>query len=125
GISKSEYEKVRAEVNNRSGVQSKPKGNSISQMATEVINGKHGSGHTNRRKSLGVSQSTYNKVRAEVNKRVRGGSVNTSGKSVRQIAKEIMNDRGIANGQETRRKYFGISKSKYEQVRKKVNRRLK
>ena len=125
GISKSEYEKVRAEVNNRSGVQSKPKEKSISQMATEVINGKHGSGHTNRRKSLGVSQSTYNKVRAEVNKRVSGGSVKTSGKSVSQIANEIINGKGIPNGHEARRKYFGISKSKYEQVRKEVNRRLK
>ncbi|HLR59951.1 MAG TPA: hypothetical protein VK094_05710, partial [Pseudogracilibacillus sp.] len=74
---------------------------------------------------LGVSQSTYNKVRAEVNKRVSGGSVKTSGKSVSQIANEIINGKGIPNGHEARRKYFGISKSKYEQVRKKVNRRLK
>src|SRR5699024_7920563 len=42
---------------------------SISKMADEVIAGKHGSGHANRRKSLGISQSKYEKVRAEVNKR--------------------------------------------------------
>lgn len=72
-ISKSEYNKVRAEVNRRAGIKStsKPKGKSISQMATEVINGNHGNGHAARRKSLGISQAKYNKVRAEVNKRLR------------------------------------------------------
>lgn len=70
GISQIEYNKVRAEVNKRaSGGVSAP-GKSISQMATEVIKGNHGSGHANRRKSLGVSQSQYSKVRAEVNKRM-------------------------------------------------------
>lgn len=43
---------------------------SINQMATEVIQGKHGNGHANRRKSLGISQAEYNKVRAEVNRRL-------------------------------------------------------
>ena len=43
---------------------------SISKMAQEVIAGKHGSGHTNRRKSLGISQSEYDKVRAEVNRQL-------------------------------------------------------
>lgn len=46
------------------------KSKSISQMATEVIQGKHGNGHANRRKSLGISQAEYNKVRAEVNRRL-------------------------------------------------------
>ena len=74
GVNNATYAKVRAEVNKRSGVSTKPKGSkpagkSISQMATEVIAGKHGNGHTNRRKSLGVSQATYDKVRAEVNRR--------------------------------------------------------
>ncbi len=69
GISQSQYEKVRAEVNRlASGGKSSSK--SISQMATEVIQGKHGNGHENRRKSLGISQAEYNKVRAEVNKRL-------------------------------------------------------
>lgn len=75
GISKSEYEKVRAEVNRRLGVSTpkpkhKPK-KSISQMATEVIQGKHGIGHENRRKSLGIDKATYEKVRAEVNRRLK------------------------------------------------------
>src|SRR5690625_1535180 len=49
---------------------SKPK-KTISQMATEVIKGKHGVGHSNRRKSLGVDNATYQKVRAEVNRRLK------------------------------------------------------
>src|SRR5699024_4769635 len=53
---------------------------SIAQMAKEVKAGKHGNGHAARRKSLGVSQATYNKVRAEVNK---GATTSkSSGKSV-------------------------------------------
>ncbi|GAB2538802.1 hypothetical protein [Gracilibacillus alcaliphilus] len=40
-------------------------------MATEVIQGKHGSGHENRRKSLGISKAEYEKVRKEVNKRLK------------------------------------------------------
>src|SRR5690625_4389461 len=49
---------------------SKPK-KTISQMATEVIKGKHGVGHSNRRKSLGVDNATYQKVRSEVNRRLK------------------------------------------------------
>lgn len=43
---------------------------SIGQMANEVIAGKHGNGHTARRRSLGINNATYQKVRAEVNKRL-------------------------------------------------------
>src|SRR5690625_222137 len=49
---------------------SKPK-KTISQMATEVIQGKHGVGHAQRRKSLGVDKATYEKVRREVNRRLK------------------------------------------------------
>lgn len=49
---------------------SKPK-KTIAQMAEEIIAGKHGNGHENRRKSLGIDKATYQKVRAEVNKRLR------------------------------------------------------
>lgn len=42
----------------------------ISQMADEIIAGKHGSGHENRRKSLGISKEEYEKVRAEVNRKL-------------------------------------------------------
>src|SRR5699024_9444457 len=43
---------------------------SISKMASEVIAGKHGSGHSNRRKSLGISKSEYEKVRKKVNEKM-------------------------------------------------------
>lgn len=71
GVDAATYAKVRAEVNKKAGVSApaKPKGKSVSQMATEVIAGKHGNGHDRRRKSLGVDVSTYAKVRAEVNRR--------------------------------------------------------
>src|SRR5699024_7111539 len=54
---------------------------SISKMADEVIAGKHGSGHANRRKSLGISQSQYAKVRKEVNNRTGGKSSSKPSKS--------------------------------------------
>lgn len=68
GVDKATYEKVRAAVNRKVGV-SAPTGKSVSQMATEVIAGKHGNGHANRQRSLGVNAATYAKVRAEVNRR--------------------------------------------------------
>lgn len=43
----------------------------VSQMATEVLAGKHGNGHATRRASLGVNAATYEAVRAEVNRRAR------------------------------------------------------
>lgn len=71
GVSAAKYAEVRAEVNRRAGIKTpaKPKGKSISQMASEVIAGKHGNGHANRQRSLGVSAATYAKVRDEVNRR--------------------------------------------------------
>ena len=42
---------------------------SINTMATEVIKGIHGQGHSQRQKSLGVNNATYQKVRNEVNRR--------------------------------------------------------
>ena len=132
GISKAEYEKVRAEVNRRLGGGSsssvskpKPVSKSVTTMAKEVIAGKHGSGHANRRKSLGVSQATYDKVRAEVN-RLSGVKTTTKpkGKSVKQMADEIIRGKGIPNGHEARRKYFGISQATYNKVRAEVNKRL-
>jgi len=71
GVSAATYAKVRAEVNRKAGAAApaKPKGRSVSQMAAEVIQGKHGNGHTARQKSLGVTAATYAKVRAEVNRR--------------------------------------------------------
>src|SRR5699024_9081896 len=62
GVDQATYDKVRAEVNRRSGVKTASKGKSISQMATEVLAGKHGQGHAQRQKSLGVDSATYAKV---------------------------------------------------------------
>lgn len=49
----------------------KSAGKTVTQMATEVIQGKHGNGHDRRRKSLGINDSVYQQVRAEVNRRAR------------------------------------------------------
>lgn len=43
---------------------------SAATMANEVIRGDHGNGHAARRESLGVDAATYQRVRAEVNKRL-------------------------------------------------------
>ncbi len=126
GISDAQYQKVRAEVNKRSGASTpKPSGKSIEQMAQEVIDGKHGNGNDTRRKSLGISQSQYNKVRAEVNKRLGGGSSFKTAQSVSQMASRIINDKNAPTGHEARRKWLGVSKATYEKVRAEVNRRLK
>lgn len=58
------YAAVQAQVNKlASGTPKK----SIDQMAREILEGKHGNGHANRRRSLGISQSEYDKVRRRVN----------------------------------------------------------
>src|SRR5690625_433209 len=66
---------VQREVNRRLGAGggSRParSGKSISQMASVVIRGDHGTGHNARRRSLGVSNSVYQRVRAEVNRRLK------------------------------------------------------
>ncbi|MBG9783599.1 N-acetylmuramoyl-L-alanine amidase [Shouchella lehensis] len=54
------YEAVQAIINSKAE-------NSIDVMAREVRAGIHGDGHENRRKSLGISQAQYEKVRARVN----------------------------------------------------------
>src|SRR5690625_2583567 len=131
GISKSEYEKVRAEVNRRLGVSTtkpkpKPK-KSISQMADEVIAGKHGNGHATRRKSLGISAMEYEKVRAEVNRRAGSKpkkTVKKPSKSISQMATEVIQGKhGVGHAQ--RQKSLGVDKATYEKVRREVNKRLK
>jgi len=106
---------------------SKPK-KTVKQMADEVIAGKHGSGHANRRKSLGISASEYAKVRAEVNRRLTGKApkktVKKTSKSISQMATEVIRgDHGT--GHAKRRKSLGVDKATYEKVRREVNRRLK
>ena len=100
--------------------QPKPK-KTINQMAQEVIAGKHGTGNANRRKSLGISQSEYNKVRAEVN---RLAGVKT-GLTVDQMANKIINDKNAPTGHEARRKWLGIDNTTYQKVRTKVNQKLR
>src|SRR5690625_4302635 len=106
---------------------SKPKttNKSISQMAQEVIDGKHGNGHENRRRSLGIDKATYEKVRAEVNRRLTGKStIKKPTKSISRMATEIIQGKH-GNGHEQRRKSLGIDRATYEKVRKEVNMRLK
>ncbi|MFD1066707.1 N-acetylmuramoyl-L-alanine amidase [Oceanobacillus locisalsi] len=110
---------VYSKLNGSSSQNAKNSKKSVAQMAKEVKAGKHGNGHDARRKSLGISQSEYNKVREYVNK----GSVGGSGKSVSQMANEVIQGKH-GSGHSARRKSLGISKSKYEQVRKEVNKRL-
>lgn len=71
GISAAQYKKVRAEVNRRAGVKRPQTSQSqINRYVNEVIAGKHGNGHTQRRRSLGVNAATYAKIRAAVNRKV-------------------------------------------------------
>ena len=56
-------------TSNKSTITTKKK--TIAQMADEIIRGLHGNGHEQRRKSLGIDKATYEKVRAEVNRRLR------------------------------------------------------
>lgn len=96
---------------------SKPKGKSISTLAKEVIDGVHGNGHANRRKSLGISKSEYGKVRNIVNNRPKNTS---SGKSISKMVDEVIAGKH-GNGHANRRKSLGISSAQYTKVREAVN----
>jgi len=97
----------------------------IAQMADEIIRGLHGNGHEQRRKSLGIDKATYEKVRAEVNRRLTGKStIKKPTKSISQMATEVIQGKH-GNGHEQRRKSLGIDKATYEKVRAEVNRRLR
>lgn len=116
----------------RSGSQVKPtkvkpiKGQpkkTIAKMADEVIAGLHGNGHTARQHSLGVNNRTYQKVRAEVNRRAGVKRPKASTKSISRMATEVIAGKH-GNGHATRRRSLGISKADYAKVRSEVNRRL-
>jgi len=130
GVSENIYQEVRKEVNKRLGSFTNSKktynNNDIKQMANKIINTKGvPNGHEARRKWLGIDQSTYNKVRNDVNKILGGGSNNSKGsKTVNQMASEIINNPNVPTGHEKRRKWLGINKATYEKVRKEVNRRM-
>lgn len=122
GVSQSVYNQVRAEVNRRAGATSTPAPakKSIAQMATEVINGQHGNGHDARRRSLGITQAEYDKVRAEVNKRA--GVSSGYSKTVSQMATEVLQGKH-GNGHTTRQNSLGVNNATYQKVRVEVNRR--
>lgn len=107
---------------------SKPAGKTVAQMSDEVIAGKHGNGHANRQRSLGVSSTVYQQVRAEVNRRAGlttpAPKPKPTGKSISQMATEVLRgDHG--NGHANRRKSLGVSEAVYQQVRAEVNRRAR
>lgn len=120
GINQAEYDKVSAKVNAHYGVKSEPvkSSKSIDQMAREVINGEHGNGHVNRRKSLGVSQSVYNQVRDRVNEMAGGSS--TPSKSIEEMAKEVVYGKH-GNGHAARQRSLGVNDATYRKVRDRVN----
>src|SRR5699024_8257030 len=120
GISSNEYKKVRDRVNAvASGKQDKPTTTkTVQQMANEVKKGLHGNGHENRRKSLGISKSEYEKVRKLVNTGVHP----SSSKTISQMASEVIAGKH-GNGHANRRKSLGISQAQYNKVRAEVNRR--
>lgn len=132
GVSKDTYKLIREEVNRRlagSGSAKKPAPKptkSVAVMAQEVLAGKHGNGHTNRRKSLGVSEAVYQQVRAEVNRLAHPTASKSPKvtKSIHQMATEVIRgDHG--NGHEARRKSLGVNATTYAKVRANVNQRTR
>lgn len=132
GVSQATYDKVRAEVNRRlyggSGATPAPvPSTSISAMASQVLAGKHGTGHANRQKSLGVSNAVYQQVRDEVNRRVGVAPVKApvrpAGKSIATMATEVIAGKH-GNGHANRQRSLGVNAGTYAQVRAEVNRRV-
>ena len=73
--------KLKGNKTKKTSNKKKTSSKSISKMADEVIAGKHGSGHYNRRKSLGISKSEYEKVRKKVNEKLGVKTKSTKSKS--------------------------------------------
>ena len=86
-------------------------------MADEIIQGKYGSGHENRRKSLGIDKATYKKVRAKVNEKLgaktsnksSGSTKKTSSKSIKKGDKVTLSKsaKKYATGEKIPAKYKG------------------
>lgn len=116
----SQYDAVQAEVNRRiygTTTPSAPASKSISQLADEVLAGKHGNGSA-RVSSLGAN---YNAVQAEVNRRL-GIAVAPSAPStvdIGRLATAVI--RGDYGNGAARREALG---SNYAAVQAEVNRRL-
>ena len=97
---------------------------SVSTMATEVIAGQHGNGHSTRQRSLGISAARYRQVRAEVNRRLLGRAAPAQpARTIAAMATEVIRGQH-GNGHSTRQRSLGISAARYRQVRAEVNRRL-
>lgn len=101
----------------------KQKGKSVVRMASEVIAGLHGQGHTARQHSLGISAAKYKRVRAEVNKRLGVSKPKPSAKSIATMANEVIAGKH-GQGHAKRRKSLGITAAQYEKVRAAVNRSM-
>ncbi|MDN6679456.1 MAG: N-acetylmuramoyl-L-alanine amidase [Yaniella sp.] len=125
GVNNATYQKVRDLVNQRAGVStpssSRPS-KSVEAMANEIIAGRHGTGHAARQRSLGVSNSVYQQVRNRVNQKASGGSSSGGGKSISQMANEIIAGKH-GNGHANRQRSLGVNNATYAAVRKEVNRR--
>ena len=101
---------------------------SVAQMAAEVLAGKHGVGHANRQRSLGVDAATYAAVRAEVNRLAAGGrpaaAAPTPARTVAQMATEVIAGHH-GTGHAARQRSLGVDTATYALVRAEVNRRLR
>ena len=121
-----------------------PAGRTVEQAAREVIRGLHGTGHEQRRRSLGISQADYARVRAAVNALVAGRplpadasrvlgapasaapapAVENPVRTVAQMADEVI--RGLHGvGHAARQRSLGVNAATYALVRAEVNRRLR
>ena len=129
----SQYNAVQAEVNRMLGASSKavskpaskpapaskpkPATKTTTQLAQEVIDGKHGTGDA-RKRSLG---NRYNAVQAEVNRLSRAKSAPTPArKTTKQLADEV--ERGLHGNGSARKKSLG---SRYVEVQAEINRRYR
>jgi len=127
GIDLETYQKVRDEVNRRAGSGATggttSSNQSIEEMANKILNDpKAPNGHTARRNWLGVNDSTYQKVRARVNEKARGGGSNSQ--SIEQMANRIINDSNAPTGHSARQAWLGVDNATYQKVRARVNEKL-
>ncbi|MFL2071149.1 N-acetylmuramoyl-L-alanine amidase [Marinilactibacillus psychrotolerans] len=103
GVSDSVYQQVRERVNELEGLVTptkKPTSKTIDQMAEEVREGKHGTGHVNRQKSLGISAQEYEKVRNRVNELEGVKTVSTSSSTIK-VGDRVMASRLYGSGTDT------------------------
>ena len=114
----SRYAAVQTEVNRQlteDKTSQKAQAKSISQLADEVIDGKHGVGEARKR----VLGSRYDAVQAEVNRKLKGSSGRRVAKTINQLADEVI--AGKHGSGTERKKSLG---AKYNSVQAEVNKRL-